>query len=126
MHGRISLIYHSMNENTAIFADIFKGIMSPFKAVRYHSLVIDKESLMPELIITAKTYDGIIMAVQHRSLPIYGVQFHPEVLLFLCDFLIIKKKIVDLEHLHRFRLGIKPEFYEDCSAIPWKHKEISL
>ena len=82
MHGRISLIHHSMNENSAVFDDIFKGIMNPFNAVRYHSLVIDKESFMPEIIITAKTYDGIIMAVQHRCLPIYEVQFHPEVLLF--------------------------------------------
>lgn len=69
--------------------DIFKEIPNPFKAVRYHSLIIDRQSsIMPELIITAETNEKIIMAVQHIRLPIYGVQFHPEVILLILIFLI--------------------------------------
>jgi len=79
MHGRISKIY-SLNKEDLEYKDIFKGVPNPFKAVRYHSLIIDRDSLMPELRITAETSDKIIMAVQHRHLPIYGVQFHPEVI----------------------------------------------
>ncbi len=74
MHGKISKIYHS-NEG------IFKNIPSPFKAVRYHSLALAPETVPDSLKITAKTKDGIIMALEHKSHPIYGVQFHPESIL---------------------------------------------
>ena len=71
MHGKISEIYHSDNI-------IFKDIPSPFLATRYHSLIIDKNTLPQEFKITATTKDKIIMAIQHIKYPIYGVQFHPE------------------------------------------------
>jgi len=71
MHGKTSLIYHTGNE-------LFKGIPSPFTAVRYHSLVIDRDSLPQELEVIAESDDGEIMAVAHREYPLYGVQFHPE------------------------------------------------
>ena len=71
MHGKISEIYHSDNI-------IFKDISSPFLATRYHSLIIDKNTLPQEFKITAITKDKIIMAIQHIKYPIYGVQFHPE------------------------------------------------
>ena len=71
MHGKISEIYHQGKS-------VFKGLPSPFKATRYHSLIIEKESLPNCLEITAETKDGIIMGVKHKEFNIHGVQFHPE------------------------------------------------
>ena len=82
MHGRLSNIYHSFNKENLTYDDIYKGISNPFKAVRYHSLIIDNSSIMPEIVITSKTQDNVIMGVQHKSKPIFGTQFHPEVLYF--------------------------------------------
>lgn len=74
MHGKTSLIYHDGKT-------IFRGLPNPFEATRYHSLVIEKESLPDSLIVTAWTSNGIIMGIRHRSYPIEGVQFHPESIL---------------------------------------------
>lgn len=74
MHGRISEVFHAGD-------NLFAGLPSPMTACRYHSLVIDEETLPPSLQVTARTIDGVIMAVQHRALPVYGVQFHPEAIL---------------------------------------------
>ena len=71
MHGKTSLISH--NETGP-----FKDIKSPFKATRYHSLIVDPNSFPNELEITAKTDDGLIMGLRHRELEIHGLQFHPE------------------------------------------------
>ena len=71
MHGKISNIYHN---NTGIF----HNIPSPFKSTRYHSLIIEDKSLPECFNITAKTEDGIIMAIQHKEFNIHGLQFHPE------------------------------------------------
>ena len=71
MHGKISQIYH-------IGEGVFEGIPSPFSAVRYHSLVIEKESLPEVLKITAWSEDDEIMGIQHKEYPVFGVQFHPE------------------------------------------------
>jgi anthranilate synthase component II len=71
MHGKLSAIEH---EGRGILA----GLPSPFVATRYHSLIAEPESLPACLEVTARTPDGVIMAIQHRSHPIYGVQFHPE------------------------------------------------
>ncbi|SNZ16063.1 anthranilate synthase component II [Hydrogenobacter hydrogenophilus] len=71
MHGKTSLIYHTGE-------GIFKGIKNPFTAVRYHSLVIERESLPEVLKITAESEDGEIMGIQHIEYPVFGVQFHPE------------------------------------------------
>jgi anthranilate/para-aminobenzoate synthase component II len=57
---------------------LFAGCPSPFKATRYHSLVIERESMPAELVVDAETGDGAVMAVRHRDLPVYGIQFHPE------------------------------------------------
>lgn len=71
MHGKISPVSHN---NTGIF----KGLPSPFAATRYHSLIVDRDTLPDCLEVTAETEDGIIMGLQHREFNIHGVQFHPE------------------------------------------------
>ncbi|MFN4226750.1 MAG: anthranilate synthase component II [Candidatus Ratteibacteria bacterium] len=74
MHGKTSLIYHNGKE-------IFEGIENPFVATRYHSLVIEKESLPKCLEINAWTEDDEIMGIRHKEYKIFGVQFHPESIL---------------------------------------------
>lgn len=71
VHGKTSMIYHDG-------MGIFKGIENPLKVTRYHSLIVDKDSLSNELSFTAKTNGGEIMALMHKKHPIFGVQFHPE------------------------------------------------
>lgn len=87
MHGKQSLINHDG-------AGIFKGLPTPFSAVRYHSLVV--ENIPDNLMVTATSDDGYVMGLQHRECPIFGVQFHPEsigtsfgkdILANFCDFL---------------------------------------
>lgn len=71
MHGKVSVMSHNGH-------GIFTGIPIPFRATRYHSLVVERETLPDSLEVTSETEGGIIMGLAHRSLPIYGVQFHPE------------------------------------------------
>jgi anthranilate synthase component 2 len=71
MHGKASFIEH---DGTGLFA----GVVSPFAAMRYHSLVADPETLPSCLRVNAHSADGVVMAVEHRSAPVFGVQFHPE------------------------------------------------
>lgn len=72
MHGKVSAIHH---QNTGLFT----GLNQPLEVTRYHSLILERDSLPECLAITAETSeDGVIMGIQHRELPIHGVQFHPE------------------------------------------------
>ena len=71
MHGKISDIFHNKK-------NLFKGLPSPFKATRYHSLIIEKKTCPKNLKITAETKDGIIMGIADEKKKIFGVQFHPE------------------------------------------------
>ena len=71
VHGKLSPIRHDGS-------GLFRGINAPFKATRYHSLVVERSSLPSELTVTADTGDGLIMGLAHQRLPVHGVQFHPE------------------------------------------------
>lgn len=71
IHGKVSKISHYKSK-------LFKNIKNPFNATRYHSLIVENKSLPKTLEITAITDDKVIMAIQHKKLPIFGVQFHPE------------------------------------------------
>jgi anthranilate synthase/aminodeoxychorismate synthase-like glutamine amidotransferase len=77
VHAR-QLMHGKTSEITSDGRTIFFRVPSPFKAMRYHSLAVSKESLPPELEISAATADGEIMGIRHKSLPVEGVQFHPE------------------------------------------------
>ena len=74
MHGKTSSVDH-------LGVGVLRGVASPFVATRYHSLVIDPDSLPDVLEVTATTADGIVMAVRHREFAVEGVQFHPESIL---------------------------------------------
>ncbi|MCX6959733.1 MAG: aminodeoxychorismate/anthranilate synthase component II [Verrucomicrobia bacterium] len=89
MHGKTSPILHHST-------DLFEGLPNPFEATRYHSLLVRRESLPDCLEITAETAEGEIMGLRHRTLPLWGVQFHPESILtthgkeLLANFLRLK------------------------------------
>jgi anthranilate synthase component 2 len=74
VHGKASLVHHEGR-------GILDGVSNPFEAGRYHSLVVVREGLPPELELTAWSDDGLVMAAQHRAMPRFGVQFHPESIL---------------------------------------------
>lgn len=71
MHGRTSVVVH---EEDSVFA----GLPSPLVATRYHSLAVVPGTVSAELVVTARTQDGVVMGLRHRDLPLHGVQFHPE------------------------------------------------
>jgi anthranilate synthase/aminodeoxychorismate synthase-like glutamine amidotransferase len=70
-HGKTSAIHH---DGTGVF----RGLPSPFAATRYHSLVVEPTTIPADLVVQARTDDGVVMALRHRTFPIHGVQFHPE------------------------------------------------
>ena len=71
MHGKLSEVSHRGE-------GVFAGLPSPFSATRYHSLVIERDSVPDSLEVTAETEDGVVMGLRHKTLPVHGVQFHPE------------------------------------------------
>ncbi|AMX85355.1 anthranilate synthase [Geobacillus subterraneus] len=71
MHGKTSSVYHDGET-------IFRGVPNPFTATRYHSLIVEKETLPHCFVVSAWTDEGEVMAIRHKTLPIEGVQFHPE------------------------------------------------
>ena len=101
VHGRTSFVEHCGS-------GVFQGIPSPFRVARYHSLIVDEASLPRDLIVTARTEDGIPMALRHRSRPLYGVQFHPESVLTRHGHLL-------LANFARIA-GLKPKV---CSFSDW-------
>ena len=71
VHGKVSEVHHDGR-------GLFRGLPDPFPAARYHSLAVSREGLPPELEVSAWTADGVVMGLRHRTLPVEGVQFHPE------------------------------------------------
>lgn len=71
VHGKLSEIKHRGGS-------VFRGFNAPFKATRYHSLVVERETMPRDLQVTAETEDGLVMGLAHNRLPVHGVQFHPE------------------------------------------------
>ena len=83
MHGKMSEILHRGET-------VFRGINGPFQATRYHSLIINRDTMPAALAVTAETKDGIVMGVSHRTDPVHGVQFHPESILSEHGHLILR------------------------------------
>lgn len=71
IHGKLSEVHHQNG-------GVFRGINGPFKATRYHSLVVERSTFPVDLMVTAETDDRLVMGLSHKSLPVHGVQFHPE------------------------------------------------
>ena len=71
VHGKVSKIFYKKSK-------LFEGMDNPFNATRYHSLIVDEKTVKSNLLITAKTESNVIMAIEHKRLPFFGVQFHPE------------------------------------------------
>ena len=74
MHGKTSQIHHDG-------AGIYAGLPNPFTATRYHSLIVERDSVPDCLQIVAETEDGLVMGLRHRNMPVEGMQFHPESIL---------------------------------------------
>lgn len=74
VHGRTSFVQHDES-------GLFDGLPNPLAVMRYHSLILDKKNISNELVVQAETAEGLIMAIRHATLPVYGVQFHPESIL---------------------------------------------
>ncbi|HEU4659441.1 MAG TPA: aminodeoxychorismate/anthranilate synthase component II [Pseudolabrys sp.] len=100
MHGKLSEIRH---KDTGLF----RGINGPFKATRYHSLTVDRAGLPRELVVTADTDDDVIMGLSHASLPVHGVQFHPESIMSEHGHLILKN-FLDIATAWNARRGRTP------------------
>ena len=83
VHGKLSEMSHEGK-------GIFRGINAPFRATRYHSLVVDRATLPDDLAVTAQTQDQLIMALEHKTRPVHGVQFHPESIASEHGYVILK------------------------------------
>lgn len=91
MHGRASIITHKNSR-------IFRNIKNPLKVGRYHSLIVNTEKLSNEIGVTAVTDEQEVMAIEHKDLPLYGVQFHPESLLTECGYEILNNFLTISAH----------------------------
>jgi anthranilate synthase/aminodeoxychorismate synthase-like glutamine amidotransferase len=89
MHGKTSWIHHTGT-------GVFTGLPDPFEATRYHSLIVERDSMPAELEITATSDDGLVMGLRHRTHDIEGVQFHPESILTSCGHDIVRNFLAKL------------------------------
>jgi len=116
VHGRASEVRHGGE-------GIFAGLPSPLTVGRYHSLVVEEETMPPELAVTARTADGTVMGLAHRRHPVVGVQFHPESILtrggyeLLANFLRLAKLPLPRE-LPQFASEAPPDEFAMASPLP--------
>ncbi|GIW92039.1 MAG: glutamine amidotransferase [Pirellulaceae bacterium] len=118
MHGRSSLVYH--NRDT-----LFDRIPSPFRAGRYHSLIVPADAMPSALAVTAWTQDGLVMGLRHRELPIWGVQFHPESVMTECGYRLLANFLVAVgielsvasDELFGDELAVRPESIPKAGAL---------
>lgn len=97
IHGKVFKVYHKGE-------GVFKEIKNPINATRYHSLIIEKETLPTCLIITAESSDGVIMGIKHKEYLIEGVQFHPEAELTECGHDLLKNYIMQAKEFQRRKI----------------------
>jgi anthranilate synthase component II len=109
VHGKTSEIRHRGE-------GIFRGINAPFQATRYHSLVVERGTLPPELTVTADTDDGLVMGLAHTRLPVHGVQFHPESIASEHGYLMLRN-FLDIAAAWNASTG-RREAKIDCSREP--------
>jgi len=100
VHGKLSNVRHQGR-------GVFRGINGPFKATRYHSLVVERASLPDALAVTAETDDRLVMGLSHAKLPVHGVQFHPESIASEHGHLILKN-FLDLAEAWNIATGRRP------------------
>lgn len=120
VHGQTADIEHAGT-------DLFAGIPSPLRVMRYHSLIVDESGLPPELRVTARTVDGIPMAMKHEDAAIFGVQFHPESVLtqhghcllrnFLCLAGLSPGPLPPAEHTALISRSLADQDFENTSSV---------
>ena len=110
MHGKLSKINHNGE-------GIFSSVENEFLATRYHSLVIEESSLSKEFDITARSEDGTIMAIQHNSEPVTGIQFHPESIATEHGKSLLKNFLDIFYYIYNFIFLIKKRYYDKSSIF---------
>ena len=100
MHGKTSLMYHQGQ-------GVFHGLPDPFKANRYHSLIVERSTLPDVLEITSITEDGLIMGLRHRRYPVEGVQFHPESIMTPVGKDLLRNFLQQTQSSHLERSGLQ-------------------
>jgi anthranilate synthase component 2 len=110
IHGKLSEIRHKGT-------GVFRGINGPFKATRYHSLVVERASIPAALTVNAETDDRLVMGLMHESLPIHGVQFHPESIASEHGHLMLKN-FLDLSAAWNAQRGRRPQPVPARTAAP--------
>ena len=108
VHGRSSLVRHSGE-------GLFAGLPSPLRVGRYHSLIVEESTLPTDLVVTARTDEGTIMAFQHRTRPLFGVQFHPESVLTQAGRSLLANFVRGA--------GLMPR---DCPTIDWLEPDVGV
>ena len=110
VHGKLSEVTHAGQ-------GLFRGINGPFRATRYHSLVVDRATLPKELDVTAETSDRLVMGLAHKSLPVHGVQFHPESIASEHGHLMLRN-FLDLAADWNARAGRRPAAARTAATAP--------
>ncbi len=121
VHGRASTVHHQGQ-------GLFQGLPNPLSVGRYHSLIVEESSLPDDLEVTARTADGIVMALQHRRYPVVGVQFHPESILTTGGFALLAGflKLAGLTVPSAIPAVEQPESSPDSESCPWPNQPVTF